>query len=608
MDDALGNDATGADLPGDENAVGYPWGLTEPNTDQWFDDNMVGSVRDNFYNLAFTNVVQVGVDGAAPVFGTIAPYEPVDPTDAGGVYNTYGDCSADVDTNGVVRDYTGIAAGTAECGGVGSVSGLDDKVAGAYTGGSTDASHGYSGVAGHYLIDQENGCETDACMAAFTTSRREAVQLQAIAGGAPTTILQWVFAANPAVLTDPANSAGSTFNNDSSTPMYAHDAVWDTSNTLDGYRQQWVTTYDRAGNSRADTPTKEHIADKNDPNVGNVVMDPTPSFQLGQDYVWGGQTIDQVDHDHVDFAFDFNGIHNLQVYRDQNFERYPNNRPGRDADGISFRPPSLQLPLENVPQTTFGSSQAVTLRAQNTMSDLSIGSAGIILQNTSLSVELPFLGCLARFDEIDLATLNSHPAHTVNFTEPVWHRPRGGRWRAADHAFEDDGATQTGTYGLWNDQWNQLFPTSVPTCTSSLASKADDVDPAFDSGVANTWLFGVSAFTGGTFIPNPLAASNKLELAVSGQSGTWVTTVDISKLDLYYIDEDGRARLLSQNGEGWSARLEHDKGTGAQGRTFYWTWDGDDPHDLDATQQSGGYFFVYKLGNGYAFIWDVNSN
>ena len=149
------------------------------------------------------------------------------------------------------------------------------------------------------------------------------------------------------------------------------------------------------------------------------------------------------------------------------------------------------------------------------------------------------------------------------------HAPRGARWRAAGHEYGDDAGTAT--YGLWNDEWNHFTLSSVPDCTQAgtvtTATMAAVPTPAFNTGVANTWLFGISAFTGGAALPYLGTASTNLELAVSGQSGLFTPDIDLDYLDLYYIDEHGRARLLAEGGAGWSGWYQHDTGTGALGRT-----------------------------------------
>ncbi len=541
--------ATGADLYPEPCLGCAP--LTPPNDNQWNDNSVAAIAVDQFFNAGYTNVMEVGVDGQAPIFGTITW-----PTTAGTVYNTYGT----VDSYG------------------------DLKTAGVFTANTTDSGQGFSGVAGVDMLDVENGCAAGQMACATAINTRTGVQLQALPGAPATATLLWTWDA----------IGGTTFFSGLA-GIGAYDATLATYLANDGYRQQLITTWDRAANSAVPTQaddaaptvsgmTTEHIADKAIPVFGNVTMPGDPLFVNGTGYTFMGQVndgnINPVDLDFVDFGFDFNGITTVQTYIDP-VVGTPQ-RPNPDINTWQFRARSLQLPLRNVDMTDFGSQS-------------------IILQDNSLSQNVAFLGCVVRFDEVGLATLTTHPA--LAGLEPVVHRPRGPRWRVWDHAMGDvliDGAAGPNIYPLVNTQFNTFVLTSLPACTLTPAQMAALVTPAFNS--AGSWAFGIGADTGGT----------SLELAVYGPSGTFVPSfTDLTAVDLYYIDVSGRARLLDASGTNWSGPVVSDTGAGPLARAYVWTYTGAAPTDIDATQQSGGYFFVWRFSGanaGMGMIWDVNSN
>jgi len=438
-------------------------------------------------------------------------------------------------------------------------------------------------VAGVSMTDVENGCVNagEMACASGTFNTRTGVQLQLLPTNPATVTLLWTWDA----------IGGTTFFSGAAA-IGAYDAALGVYAVNDGYRQQLITTWDRAANSAvpgtgdgaptASGQTVEHIADKAIPIFGNVGMPGDPLFTLGSTYAWMGQVNDgntnPVDMDVVDFGFDFSGIVDLQPYWDP--VELSTNRPNPDVDGRLFYGNSLQLPLRNVDMTDFG-------------------SASIILMDNNLSENVAFLGCLVRFDELGLATISSNPA----IAEPVVHRPRGPRWRVWDHAMGDvliDGAAGPNNYPLVNTQFNTFVLTSLPACTLTPAAMAAITTPAFSA--AGSWAFGPGAHTGGT----------SLELAVYGPSGTFVPSfTDLTAVDLYYIDVSGRARLLDPTGTNWSGPVVSDTGAGPTARAYVWTYSGAAPTDIDATKQSGGYFFVWRFSGtraGMGMIWDTSSN
>jgi len=433
-------------------------------------------------------------------------------------------------------------------------------------------------VAGVSMTDVENGCVNagEMACASGTFNTRTGVQLQLLPTNPATVTLLWNWDA----------IGGTTFFN-GATPyaaVAAYDAVLGTYAVNDGYRQQTVTTWDRAANSFSPDATKEHIADKAIPVFGNVTMPGDPLFVNGTSYTFLGQVNDgnanPVDLDFVDLGFDFNGITTVQTYIDP-VVGTPQ-RPNPDINNWQYRATSLQLPLRVVDETSFG-------------------SASIVLQDNALSENIAFLGCLVRFDEVGLATLTTHPA--VAGLEPIVHRPRGPRWRVWDHAMGDvliDGAAGPNNYPLVNTQYNTFVLTSLPACTLTPAAMAAITTPAFST--AGAWAFGIGAHTGGA----------SLELAVYGPSGTFVPSFnDLSAVDLYYIDVSGRARLLDPTGMNWTGPVVSDTGAGPTARAYVWTYSGTAPTDIDPAQQSGGYFFVWRFSGanaGMGMIWDVNSN
>lgn len=406
--------STGADLPG-ENCLGCDV-LPAPNTDSWDDVSVAAIGIDMFYNAGVSNVLEVGVDGKAPVYiGAIT--DPIDDATVGGSkYNTYGR----FDSRGVLK--------------------ADGNGAGQFSGQSTDGNNGYSGVAGIDLRDYENGCVNAGELQCFsgTMNLRNGFQMQPNPGAPVNTTLTWNW-----------QLIGSTFF-DTNAPyvtLPAYASVLNAPAGHDGYRQQEVRTYDRADN--ATTPSlddnsmvAEHINDKTNNDVGNVTMDPTALYTRGQSYVWGGQTTDGVDLDFSDFGFDFNGITTIQTYVDP--MPAGTNIPQADVDGRPYVGTSLQLPLRVVDHTDWG-------------------AASIYLQ-ADLSENVDFLGCLARFDEGGFNNAR--------------HRPRGPRWRTWDQAFDNWG-TYGGYYQRVNWQFNTFVFTSVPACPNTVTTMVNRVDPAF---------------------------------------------------------------------------------------------------------------------------------
>jgi hypothetical protein len=442
---------------------------------------------------------------------------------------------------------------------------------GDFTSSNTDGGQGYSGVAGVDILDWENGCTgtTLQCAVtlpntALTLNTRSGVMMQAAAFPVPATntTLLWRW-----------HLLNSTFFN-TLTPyaiIPAYDAVLNNPSVFDGYRQQKATVYDRADNGAETAPTPEHIADKTIPDVGNVQMPTVPLFVLGTVYTFSGEAEDVVDLDFTDFGFDFNRLTSIQTYVDPMTPG--TNIPQPDLEGNAYTGTSLQLPLLNIEHTAWGS--------------------GSIYLHDDLQANVEFLGCLVRFDETAV--------------RPYVHRPRGPRFRTWDQAFDND-RTYGANYQLVNWQFNHYVYTSVPACPNTAATMAARVTPAF--GTPNTWLFGISAYTAS--IPG-MTASGKLELGVAGPSGTFVPTIDPSRIDLYYLDVSGRARLLDPVGN-WTGPVVFDLGSGPTARTYVWTWTGTPPTDIITTVAgwaapgtSNGYFFVYRFAApnaGEGMIWD----
>ena len=125
------------------------------------------------------------------------------------------------------------------------------------------------------------------------------------------------------------------------TDFRAYVATQDVASVYDGYRQQMMYTYDRAGNRHEDTSAREGIADHKSPDVGNVQMPTAVTFNLAQDYSFFGENLDNADLKASDFSFDFNSILSLQLYASPSAVSHPNHVvgsqvPPTDVAGVPF--------------------------------------------------------------------------------------------------------------------------------------------------------------------------------------------------------------------------------------------------------------------------------
>jgi hypothetical protein len=559
--------SVGADLPG-ETGLGLD-ALPPPNTNEWNDVSLVAVVIDLFENAGITNILEVGVDGLAPVFmdPTATPNTvPTNPTVDGTLYNTYGAKQASNESN--TDDASLTCFGTPP-----NETCTTDKIPGVFAGTTTDTNQGFSGVAGVDMSDWENGCAAgvNACTGSFR-NERTGVTLQAAAGGGATTLLAWEWSYNMSTFLAPTGGTISAWTSTVATPV-----------TNDGYRVQQAGTWDRAANVRMTDPVPEHNNDKTRPFVGNVEMPTVPMFTLGTMYTFRGQDSDIVDLKEADFVFDFNTIRTVQTYADAAVGTPF--APGVDAHGEAYvansagshtmTGNSLQLPMAKIVHTAFGSGATPA-------------GGSILLLDSDLEATVEFLGCVVLFDEGGIPQTGQNRVHI----------PRGPRWRTWDHAYP---------YGLLNTQFNTFTPSSVPvgpnpqTCAdgSSAADIRNEVFPS--ANTAGAWDFGIGVQTGGT----------SLELTTSGPSGTFVPNFDITALDLYYIDAEGRARIMDLSGTNWSGPVVSDTGTGPLGRTYTWTYVGTLATETNVPmdwEHGDPFFFVLRLGDGMAIMWDDASN
>ncbi|MDX1644025.1 MAG: hypothetical protein R3244_06670 [Thermoanaerobaculia bacterium] len=573
---------TGADLPNDE-GPGLDL-LTPPNSNERDDISLVGVVPDLFANAGLTNVLEIGVDGHDPEFRNdvgASGTSPIYPTPDGSVYNTYGVLQA--------SNPSQIDDGTLSCSGTPpSQVCTTDKTEGEFIGTITDAGNGFSGAAAVTMRDWENGCPSGTMSCAVEQNERNGITLQDPAILLPTAYLYWEWSID----------GGNTFLNPAGAPIGAYDAIAGTPAANDGYRQQQPTAWDRAANSSSATATVEHIADKTFPIVGNVEMPTITMFVLGNTYNYFGENADVVDLKYTDFVIDYNTITSIQSYHDEVGDSGDPFAPGVDAYGNPYLSNgddggdpgagdlpeagnSLQLPMAQTTHTAFGSAS--------------------ILLGGDLAASAEFVGCVALFDDQGFPdnAFDGDAYYDAPSDPDYVHIPRGPRWRTWDHAYP---------YGLINTQYNTFTPSSVPQNSQTVCANGMD---AYDiraqlSPSANgpAWNFGIGVETGGS----------QLELSVSGQSGVFVPGIDITRVDLYYIDAEGRARILDLSGANWTGPFVEDVGTGSFGRTYTWTWNGTLPTNTVIPDVDGSgrwtepYFFTYRVGNGTALMWDDSAN
>lgn len=620
----------GADLPPETDSPG----LTDagsadgtPFSDTETDYAMAGRHWDQFGNWINTsNYILFGVDGREPIFsdaaGTTDPDNSltlVDPTVAGTVYNTYDDEFYDLDLRGGA-DYVTFGNAVWNSTTAGAAPFNVGKAKGAYEGYTTDRGNGFSGVAGVVVEDWERRCATGslACTPFSTTTTRWGFTLQPVVPGGSAIVLGFVFDGQG----DVTPAGADTFSDVSETgrvavhtvgtPFRAYVATMDVAGTHDGYRDHNMRSYDRAGNVRQDVAPSEGIADHDAPNVGNVQMPTVVTFNLNNPYSFFGENLDNADLKMSDFSFDFNSILSLQLYASPSALSHPNfvvgsQVPPADVDGVPFEENTLQLPLENVAHTAFGSQ------------DIFLGG--------NLAITTEFIGCLVRADEYGLASVTSASTAVLADAdiiggEPRVHRPRGPRWRTWDHS---------SSYGLVNTQFNTFVQTSIPTCLApatiatnfvpalgTVGPGADGIALNGDDGSGPDGIFG-NQDDDSSWIFN-LDSSGRPRITFKGQTATFVPNIDPNTdVNMYYLDTAGRARLLDNSN--FSLRVS-DLGTGAFGRWYEYTLinpiPGDliDPADIPAdngTFGKNGWFFVVKgsavNGNdGHGVIWDETSN
>lgn len=620
----------GADLPPETDSPGLTdAGSAEgtPFSDTETDYAMAGRHWDLFGNWINTgNYILFGVDGREPIYsdaaGTTDPDASltlVDPTVAGTQYNTFDDDFYDLDLRGGV-DYVTFGNEVWNSTTTGVAPFVLGKARGAYSGYTTDRGNGFSGVAGVVVEDWEAHCASGemACMPASEMSTRWGQTLQPVVPGGASIVLGFAFDGQ----SDLAPVGADTFEDVSEsgrlpihlvgTPFRAFVAAQDAPSTYDGYRDHNMRSYDRAGNVRMDEAPREGIADHDAPNVGNVQMPTVVTFDLNDPYSFFGENLDNADMKASDFSFDFNSILSLQLYASLSALSHPNfvvgsQVPPSDVDGVPFEETSLQLPLENVAHTAFGSQ------------DIYLGG--------NLAITTEFIGCLLRADEYGAATVTSASTAVVGDAdiigaEPRVHRPRGPRWRTWDHS---------SAYGLVNTQFNTFVQSSIPTCQDpgdiatnfipalgTVGAGADGVAATADDGSGPDGIFG-NQDDDSSWIFN-LDASSRPRITFKGATATFVPNIDPNTdVNMYYLDTAGRARLLDN--ANFTLRVS-DLGTGAFGRWYEYTLttplpaDLIDPADIPAdngTFGKNGWFFIVKgsatNGNdGHAVIWDETSN
>ena len=585
---------TGEDLPG-ETGAGLD-DLEDPNSDTELDYGMTAIHWDRFGNQRnAANFILLGVDGQAPIYSNaagIAALNPTDPTDIGTVWDPFDDdqhvTSETFLTFGQVLDGAMTPNMLTE----------SAKARGTVSGWTTDRGQGFSGVAGVVMQDHEYRCAVNVFSCAGTIISPDPRYGYTLAAGAAggTLVLPFVFS-EPEAGTDTFLPVG----------FDAYVAANMAEAAMDGYRDQMVRSYDRAGNLRSFDEIEEGNADHTQPQVGNVQMPTPPTFDFTTAYTWGGETRDAVDLKKTDFDFDFNSILSLQVYVDPAGD-LPNASPGRpnpDVDGKPFLETSLQLPLENVAHTAFGSQD--------------------ILTHTNLSVQQAYLGCLVRADEMGISNdtngdgISDNPPPAGQSTsslglpdqdfeaEPHVHRPRGPRWRTWDHSFQ---------YGLVNTQWNTFTTTSVPGCRTIPQMLAGIIPQPGVGGFGGLGADGIAGTPDDDVAWSFEIRSGRPVITFKGQTSTFVPNVDVSAIALYYLDTAGRAILHDPGSQNWTL-IVSDLGAGAYGRSYEYSYTGPLPDDLiDVALPAGngtteGWFFVLNLSGanaGHGFIWDRSSN
>jgi hypothetical protein len=604
---------TGADLPPETDSPGLlDAGSAEgtPFSDTELDYGMTARHWDHFGNRRNTeNFLDLGVDGRAPIYSNAAGTTPpnagltlVDPIQAGTKWNTYDD---DIYTLDLTDPATfGRAVWNSTTMGVAPFT--LGKPKGAYEGYTTDRGNGFSGVAGVVVQDWENRCEGGvlACAGAEMDTRW-GFTLQPGGGGAAV-VLPFRFDGQSDL--DPAG--GDTFIDVAEVgrvpvhlvgvPFRAYVAAQDVNGPYDGYREHTMETWDRAGNAYTDTNASEGNADHDGPDVGNVQMPTVVTFDLDESYSFFGENADNVDLKASDFSFDFNSILSLQVYSSPSATTAP--IPPQDVLGVTFQETSLQLPLNNVMHTAFGSQD--------------------IYRGGALSITTEFLGCLVRADEYGLASAGNESANNIGDVDPIAephvHYPRGPRWRTWDHGTE---------YGLVNTQFNTFVPTSIPTCLTPaqiatnfvpalglVGPGVDGVDGTPDDGSGQDGIFGTQD-DDASWIFNTNGGVPRITF--KGGTANFVPNIDPNEdILVYYLDESGRARLVENAS---FSLIVSDLGTGAFGRWYEYTLTNPVPSDLiDVGSMPGngtvdGWFFVVR-GNGvngntgHGVIWDQTAN
>jgi hypothetical protein len=571
---------TGADLPPETDSPGLtdqcPAGPVcsedgTPFSDTELDYGITHQDWDLFGNVAMIDQIYlIGVDGKSPIFSDNVGLTALNPTDpaastTGTKYNPYDDDHYTLD---VAAATYGQPLWT-----------LAGKTPGQLMGWTTDRDNGFSGIAGIVIENWETHCPTGIFVCGTgsnATTTRWGQKLQPVMPMGATAVLSFDFNGdvNAGLINDISGPDGIIGTIDD---LIAWVATQDVPQTLDGYDDSKAHSFDRAGNATTFDGVTEGNDDHDAPNVGNVQMPTVVTFVLNDPYVFGGEAADQVDLKMTDFDFDFNSIHSLQGYSDPAV--LAGTAPLADANANAYGENSLQLPLMNVPHTSFGSSS--------------------IMLSTALSASANFMGCLVRFDELGQAAAGSQSTGAADGdlgpVEPVFHIPRGPRWRTWDHS---------SAYGLVNTQFNSFVLTSVPDCTVggtvTPASIGASLQPPLgdNDGVDFGWNF-------------TLDASLRPVLTLKGQTATFVPNIGPGDITLFYEDSAGRARRLTTSASDWSLSVS-DTGLGAFARAYEYTYVGGLPADLNdgsspALGPMSNYFFVVNFG-GYGLIWDETSN
>lgn len=280
-----------------------------------------------------SNYVTLGVDNLAPIFtnaaGTAAV--PVDPTTykdpatdpAASVYNTYSASHVYPDTTAATNTY--------------GAQGLRVKEPGLYAGFVSDSGNGFAGIAGLVMERWESA---NGARVASTTQFHYAAET----------------AAEPEPFTFQRALLANTF------PIVAWTSSPITWSALDGYRDNTVHVWDRAGNYVVDNASSERIDDMIAPVVNSLSV-PAGPFAYNTAYSWTANVADSIDlkKGHAGFSFAVSSIG----------ANLANANAGTG-------PASFVLPVQNTAFSAFGSAV--------------VTKAGSI----TLSSAIP---CLARFDE-----------------------------------------------------------------------------------------------------------------------------------------------------------------------------------------------------------------